>query len=60
MLTARVLAVADITDALLADRPYRPGMAPPEAVRILETECTDGALCSATVRATVARFPEIA
>ena len=57
--TARVLAVADITDALLADRPYRPGLAPPEVVRILETECADGALCSTTVRATVARFPEI-
>ena len=57
--TARVLAVADITDALLADRPYRAGLAPPEVVRILETECADGALCSTTVRAAVARFPEI-
>jgi len=36
--TARILAVADVVDALAADRPYRPGM-PPERVRaILESE----------------------
>src|SRR4029450_9653614 len=32
--TARVLAVADIADALLADRPYRPSMDPSDALRI--------------------------
>jgi HD-GYP domain-containing protein (c-di-GMP phosphodiesterase class II) len=42
--TARVLAVADITDALLAERRYRAGLPPPEVVRILETECADGAV----------------
>ena len=37
-LTARILAVADVVDALAADRPYRPGM-PPEGVRaILDSE----------------------
>jgi HD-GYP domain-containing protein (c-di-GMP phosphodiesterase class II) len=36
--TARILAVADVVDALSADRPYRPGM-PPERVRaILDSE----------------------
>jgi putative nucleotidyltransferase with HDIG domain len=36
--TARILAVADVVDALTADRPYRPGM-PPERVRaILDSE----------------------
>ena len=57
--TARVLAVADISDALLADRPYRASLARPDVIRILETECADGALCSTTVRATVAGFPPI-
>jgi HD-GYP domain-containing protein (c-di-GMP phosphodiesterase class II) len=46
-----VLAVADITDALLADRPYRPGLGGAEVVEILERECADGALCATTVRA---------
>jgi HD-GYP domain-containing protein (c-di-GMP phosphodiesterase class II) len=36
--TARILAVADVVDALSADRPYREGM-PPERVRaILDSE----------------------
>ena len=52
--TARVLAVADITDALLADRPYRPGLARPDVADILQQECAEGALCATTVRAAVA------
>ncbi|MBK8249666.1 MAG: HD domain-containing protein [Gemmatimonadetes bacterium] len=32
---ARVLAVADVYDALASDRPYRPGLTPPEALRVM-------------------------
>lgn len=34
-LTARILAVADVTDALAADRPYRAGMPPDQVLGIL-------------------------
>lgn len=34
-LVARILAVADVFEALTADRPYRPGMAPGRALEIL-------------------------
>jgi HD-GYP domain-containing protein (c-di-GMP phosphodiesterase class II) len=51
--TARVLAVADITDALLADRPYRAGLDPFAVAGILEMECAEGGLCATTVRAMV-------
>ena len=37
-LPARVLAVADIYEALVADRPYRAGMAPAKALGILRSE----------------------
>jgi putative nucleotidyltransferase with HDIG domain len=36
--TARILAVADVVDALSADRPYRPGMAPDRVRAILDSE----------------------
>jgi len=36
--SARLLAVADIYDALTSDRPYRPGLSPADAVRILEKD----------------------
>lgn len=36
--TARILAVADVVDALAADRPYRGGMAPEKVHAILESE----------------------
>ena len=48
---ARILTVADICDALLADRPYRGGMAPVDVVRILNEECGRGALCAESVSA---------
>lgn len=41
---ARVLAVADMYEALVADRPYRAGMTPAEALGILRREC-DAKLC---------------
>lgn len=49
--TARVLAVADVTDALRSDRPYRAGM-PVERVRaLLEADVAAGALCAESVTA---------
>jgi len=36
--TARILAVADVVDALSADRPYRAGMAPERVRAILDSE----------------------
>ncbi len=36
-LEARILAVADIYEALTADRPHRPALTPPEAVRAMGT-----------------------
>ena len=37
-LSQRVLAVADIWDALTADRPYRPGMSPDDALKVLRKD----------------------
>jgi HD-GYP domain-containing protein (c-di-GMP phosphodiesterase class II) len=37
--SARVLAVADMYEALVADRPYRAGMTPDDALGILRREC---------------------
>jgi HD-GYP domain-containing protein (c-di-GMP phosphodiesterase class II) len=50
-LTARVLAVADIADALLADRPYRKGMPTEEVDAILKKDCAGGGLCGDSVSA---------
>jgi putative nucleotidyltransferase with HDIG domain len=47
--TARALAVADVADALLAERPYRASLEPEEALRILKADCARGALCRASV-----------
>ena len=47
--TARALAVADVADALLAERPYRSSLDPEEALRILKADCARGALCRASV-----------
>lgn len=49
--TARVLAVADMTDALLADRPYRRGLPAGEVLRILDEERRSGALWGPAVEA---------
>jgi HD-GYP domain-containing protein (c-di-GMP phosphodiesterase class II) len=51
--TARILAVADVADALLADRPYRPSMDVRQVARILQAECDSGALCPDSVAAAV-------
>ena len=46
---ARALAVADVADALLAERPYRSRLDPEEALRILKADCARGALCRTSV-----------
>jgi HD-GYP domain-containing protein (c-di-GMP phosphodiesterase class II) len=48
-LAARALAVADVADALLAERPYRASLDPEEALRILKADCARGSLCRASV-----------
>ena len=47
---ARILAVADVTDALKADRPYRKGM-PPDAVAHVLRDTSGTALCPSAVEA---------
>jgi putative nucleotidyltransferase with HDIG domain len=47
--TARALAVADVADALLSERPYRQGLDPDDALRVLKAECARGALCRSGV-----------
>ncbi len=42
---ARILAVADRVDALLADRPYRAGLPRDEVRRIIEADCARGLIC---------------
>ncbi len=49
--TARALTVADMADALLTDRPYRPALDPIEALRILHADCGAGQLCPDSVDA---------
>lgn len=49
---ARVLAVADVTDALRSDRPYRKGL-PPDAVAQLLVDSRGTALCPDAVDAAV-------
>lgn len=46
--TARILAVADRADALLADRPYRKGLERGEVLRMLDADCGKGRICAAT------------
>jgi HD-GYP domain-containing protein (c-di-GMP phosphodiesterase class II) len=48
---ARVLAVADIADALLAERPYRRSLDSHEALRILQADAFGGQLCKQSVAA---------
>jgi putative nucleotidyltransferase with HDIG domain len=38
-LHARVLALADVFDALTTDRPYRPAFSPEEALRMMREDC---------------------
>jgi putative nucleotidyltransferase with HDIG domain len=49
--TARALAVADVADALLAERPYRASLDPSETLKILQLHGVRGELCPASVAA---------
>jgi two-component system response regulator RpfG len=54
-LGARIVAVADVYDALISDRPYRPRLARAAAVRRLEAEAgqtLDGRLTGLCIRLT--------
>ena len=53
---ARVLAVADVTEALSADRPYRAGLDVDEVSRILQREVANGHLAAEAVSAVLATF----
>lgn len=35
-LLSRIIAVADVFDALISDRPYRPALSPEEAIKVME------------------------
>jgi putative nucleotidyltransferase with HDIG domain len=48
---ARVLAVADVYEALTADRPYRAALHPEEALSILNEQVRQGKLCGDSVTA---------
>ena len=41
---ARIMAIADVFTALTEDRPYRAGMTPPEALRIMQDMVKQGHL----------------
>lgn len=43
-MVARIMAVADIYDALRTDRPYRKGMTTREALAFIENDADEGRL----------------
>lgn len=53
---ARVLAVADVTDALSAGRSYQPVMSVPEVFAILDRLVREGRLCEAAVEGVQGSF----
>ena len=53
---ARIIAVADVTEALSADRPYRPGMGADRVTETLRILVTQGHLCPAAVHAVEGSF----
>lgn len=55
-LVARVIAVADVTEALSADRPYRSGMPVAEVFGILDRLVREGHLCPAAVEGVQGTF----
>jgi HD-GYP domain-containing protein (c-di-GMP phosphodiesterase class II) len=48
-MVARIMAVADVYDALVTDRPYRPGMAKEDAIAAMQREADEGLLDAAAV-----------
>ena len=57
-LPARVLAVADVYEALTADRPYRAALDPEQALAILHGDVEQGKLCADSVAALEATVRE--
>lgn len=57
-LAARILAVADVFDALICERPYKRAWAPPDAVMEI-FNCAGSQFDPAIVRAFIAALPEI-
>ena len=55
-MNARLLAVADVAEALSADRPYRAGLPVDEVARILRREVNSGRLCGDAVAAVLGTF----
>lgn len=53
---ARLLAAADVTEAVSADRPYRAGMSPDDAFAVLDRLVAIGHLCPVAVEAVQATF----
>lgn len=53
---ARMIAVADVTEALSADRPYRAGMPVDEVFTILDRLVREGHLCASAVEGVQATF----
>ncbi len=51
--SARVLAVADVTDALCSDRPYRKGLAVERVAGMLAAEAEAGTMCARSVTAMI-------
>ena len=51
--SARVLAVADVTDALRSDRPYRAGLAIDRVAGMLTADAASGKMCPQSVTAMV-------
>jgi putative two-component system response regulator len=49
-MVARIMAVVDIYDALVTDRPYRKGMSTQEGIKILHEMVDEGKLDAAVVR----------
>lgn len=58
-LGARIMAVGDIFTALTEDRPYRAGMGPQQALRILEENVDEGALDADVVAILRGSFDEV-
>jgi putative nucleotidyltransferase with HDIG domain len=46
---ARILAVADVCEALMADRPYRESMGTDRVIEIIDEEAAQGKLCAESV-----------
>ena len=53
---ARIIAVADVTEALSADRPYRAGMSVDRVTETLRILVAQGHLCPAAVQGVQATF----